>query len=52
MKSDGNIQEITGNKAVAAGNRIKAISDFVYHNDRVKACFGYLICLGLKKNSS
>jgi hypothetical protein len=37
LKTEGNTQETTGNKAVAAGNRTKAINDFIYYSNKVKS---------------
>jgi hypothetical protein len=28
------MEETTGNKAVAAGNKVKAISDFIYYTNK------------------
>jgi hypothetical protein len=35
------MEETTGNKAVAAGKRVKAISDFNYYNNKVKTWLRY-----------
>jgi hypothetical protein len=34
LKINGNPEEARGNKALAAGNKVKAISGFYYYNNR------------------
>jgi hypothetical protein len=36
LKINGNLEETTGNKAVAVGNKAKAISDFDYYNNKFR----------------